>query len=607
MLDSAARFRLALVIGLNVVLAFLEVLAIGLVVPFISLISEPEKITQNKHLHILYDIAGVTTPHQFLILFGICLFALILVKNVYAIGVTRFQTTFSYDQVVRIGGQLFGRYLAAPYTFHLVRNSASLVTTLVVFVETVFTTQVLLMAIMFFVEFASVVAIIILLLVVEPRLTLVLGFVLGGCAFGIARFARQETVSLGETVARLQTERVKRLQQAFGSIKDVIVLGRETFFVDEFSRVNREFAEAMAQTQILRQVPRPLLEIIVTGGLVLVVVLILWQGRATTDIISVLGLFAMAAFRVLPGINRLVYAYQSIKGGDAIVDAVASDMHDPRLHDPSAAPAPERLHIAKRILLDGVSFTYEGKAGYALDDITLEIRRGEAIGLVGASGAGKSTLVDVLLGLLRVQRGSVTVDEIDIGDDPRAWRQTIGYVPQSISLIDDSLRNNVAFGIEARRIDDRHVWKALALARLDDYVRELPGGLDTVIGERGVRLSGGQRQRIGIARALYHDPDVLILDEATSALDNESERQITEAIEGLHGEKTLIAIAHRLSTVKHCDRLVMMREGRIVGVGSFEELVARNPEFRHMVQLATVNSGDLDLPVAGTSNEPAAR
>jgi ATP-binding cassette subfamily C protein len=250
------------------------------------------------------------------------------------------------------------------------------------------------------------------------------------------------------------------------------------------------------------------------------------------------------------------------------------------------------LDFRKEIAFRNINFTYRNAAGPALTDISFSIARGESVGLVGTSGAGKSTLVDILMGLLEPGTGNVTVDGVDIGSEMRKWRRLVGYVPQSISLIDDTMRNNIAFGIPAAEIDDARVWQVLQMARLEALVRAMPEGLDTMLGERGARLSGGERQRVGIARALYHDPQMLVFDEATSALDNESEYEITRATEALRGQKTMLVIAHRLSTVKSCDRLMLMRGGRIAESGDFAGLMARSPDFRRMVQLTELTGAD---------------
>ena len=378
----------------------------------------------------------------------------------------------------------------------------------------------------------------------------------------------------------------------FASIKEIKAMARERYFIEEFHRLQKAFADGYCRIFTLNQSPRPILEIVASGGVVLVLLIALLQGRASADVVGVLGLFAMGAARILPGINRGLFAYYAIKNGTPMATAIVNDFEDRALDgfDTNEKEERQRLAFEKVVEFDNVSFSYRGASESAIKNVSLVIHRGEALGLVGASGAGKSTVVDILLGLLRPQAGRILVDGRDISTDLQQWRHLVGYVPQSISLIDDSLRKNIAFGVNEEQIDDVRVWDALKMAKLDHHARSLPMGLDTLLGERGTRLSGGQRQRVGIARALYHGPEVLVLDEATSALDNQIEHDISVALDLLRGSKTVIIIAHRLSTVKGCDRLLLMRNGQIADLGPFYELTDRNEEFRKMVRLAELTA-----------------
>jgi ATP-binding cassette subfamily C protein len=570
----------------------MEVTVIGLVFPFIAAVNDPGLVERTSVMRFAYHAVDSATPSAFLELFGATLFGLIVFKNIWFWWVTRLQARFAYGQNVEIGVRLLRRYLAAPYEFHLTRNSADMITTVDRFVELVFTVQVLIPSILFVTESAVVVSILALLFALEFKLTLSLIAVLGGSALLLAYTQRRVLGVLSARAVDYSIRRQQSLQQALGSVKEVKVLGRESFFIDQFRRLQTSFSNTQSEIFTRNQIPRPVLEIVVSGGIVLVLVLVLLQGRASSDVIAVLALFAVGASRVLPGITRILYAYYAVKGGAAMIDKVYLDLTDSQLPDGPAKPSVRPIRFAESVELSNVTFKYRNTERPVVEDFSLRIGRGEAVGLVGASGAGKSTIIDILLGLLTPQSGSVLVDGHDITADPRPWRRIVGYVPQAISLVDDTLRNNVAFGIDPSSIDDQRIWTVLSLVRLDDFVRSLPKGIETMLGERGVRLSGGQRQRVGIARALYHDPSVLVLDEATSALDNQSERDISAAIEALRGEKTLVIVAHRLSTVKRCDRLVLMREGEVGDSGTFAELVVRNADFREMVRLAELTSGD---------------
>lgn len=583
LLDPSGRRRLVLLGMLIFCHTLLEVVAVALVLPFIALINNPRLIDDNRIMHGIYAASRLGSTASFLTLFGIALFGLIVFKNLYFYGVLNLQMRFGFGEAAKIAERLFERYLAAPYRLHVQRNSADLISAIDNSADLVMA-EALVYSIQLITEAAAVGGIVLLMFAIEPKLTLLLGVVLGGPSVMLALYLQREMLRLGQQAVRLRVDGLQCLQQAFSGIKEITVLGREAFFLSAFHAIRAKSAASQARFRIRSQLPRPVLEILVSGGVVLAIVILLIEGRATADIIGALALFTMAAFRILPGVNRIVYAYHNLKNAAGAIEAVGRDLLDPELpaHLPPAATLP--LPFRDSIELRGVSFSFAGRTAPVLKDISLRIARGEAIGLVGASGAGKTTLVDVLLGLLPLAVGNITVDGQDIAAHLRSWRRLVGYVPQTISLIDDTLRNNVALGIDPLSIDDARIRRVLQLAHLDDLVRSLPQGLETNLGERGVKLSGGQRQRIGIARALYADPEVLILDEATSSLDNESEREITRAIEALHGEKTLVIIAHRLSTVKRCDRLVLLADGVVADSGSFEELAARRAELRELVE-----------------------
>jgi ATP-binding cassette, subfamily B, bacterial PglK len=592
MLNAAGRHRLA---QLGVLILFntvLEVATVGMILPFIALLNEPALVETQGRIGAIYKMLGLSSATSFLALIGTLLLVLIVCKNIYLYWLTQLQARFGYFEAARVSEKLFSGYLAAPFQTHLNRNSAEMITTADYSVDAVFS-QVLLYVIIFVTETSVILALILFMLFTEPKLTLVLGLVLGGSATLLSIYLRRELVELGKIGIQLRISRLQCLQQGLTSIKEVKVLGRENFFLETFRNLRRQHAGNQARASTVSQMPRQVLEVVVVGGLLLVIVLILLDGRATTDMVVVLGLFAMAAFRILPALNRMVNAYNTIKNSQAAVDQVWGDFFNQGLSMPPAGEKP--IVFMRELELRNVSFTYEGSSIRVLEDISLSIRPGDSIGFVGPSGAGKSTLVDIVLGLLTPQHGQIKIDGFDITTDPGRWRHLFGYVPQSISLIDDSLRNNVAFGIEPDRIEEARVWRALKLARLDDFCRTLPDGLGTMLGERGQRLSGGQRQRVGIARALYHDPEILVLDEATSALDSESERDITDAIDAMRGTKTVLIIAHRLSTVKRCDRLVLLNKGKIVDIGTFGELVSRREDFRETVRLAELISHAPDL------------
>jgi ATP-binding cassette subfamily C protein len=333
--------------------------------------------------------------------------------------------------------------------------------------------------------------------------------------------------------------------------------------------------------------PRLLVESTFVCGALLVVILLTLQGYRGADVLPLLGLYAYAGFRIIPSANRILWKINEIGYGATAVHQLYDDymVIVRNAADADDASAGESMPFTDRIVVAGVAYTYPGSHTPALHDVHLTIRRGESIGIVGPTGAGKSTLVDLLIGLLQPSCGRIMIDGVALPERRRSWQRQIGYVPQTIFLADDSLRRNITLGIPDDDIDDDKVQAAVRMAQLEAFVASLADGLNTFVGERGMRLSGGERQRVGIARALYHEPEALVFDEATSALDSCTEGEVVRAIEALHGVKTLVIIAHRLSTVRHCDQLVLLQRGRVAGCGSFDELVERNADFRAMALL----------------------
>jgi ATP-binding cassette subfamily C protein len=589
MLDSKGRSQFRWLVVVIVLNGVVELASVGMILPFIAVLNDPSLVVTQPAVHAVYAFFGFQSPRSFLIFLGLTLLAVILFKNIYFFFVARAQARFCHFQAARSAEQLLAGYLYAPYEVHLGRNSASFINTVDHAVDQSFS-QVMLSFLTLTTEIMASLFILALLLVAEPLLTLMLIAVVGLSALTLVLYLRRVLVRLGAEAARFRVGRLQNLQQALSSVKDIKVLGRELFFIGEFRKQRSGHAAVQSQAETLSQTPRQVLESVVAGGLVLCIVIVLMQGRVSGELVSVLALFAMAAFRIMPGINRIVNSYNTMRHASAYVAEASRDMSDPRFRIPAPVDSSAQLGFRNDIELKNISFRYADTEEPVLRNVSLRIRRGESVGIVGVSGAGKSTLIDVVLGLLMPQQGQVLIDGHDIAPNPAPWRRLVGYVPQTIALIDDTLRRNIAFGIDDERIDEALVWHALRLARLLDFSRSLPRGLETMLGERGIRLSGGQRQRVGIARALYGEPEVLVFDEATSSLDNESEHEITNAIDALQGRKTLLIIAHRLSTVKRCDRLVLMHQGRVADSGSFDELLSRNEEFRNMVRLTELTS-----------------
>jgi ATP-binding cassette subfamily C protein len=409
---------------------------------------------------------------------------------------------------------------------------------------------------------------------------------------------RGRMTSWGKKIVNISQSVVLWINQTLGSIKVNKVLGREAFFEKRCADLAFEHGRYNALALTFGQIPRLAIEVI---GVAVLAALIAYHaaiGASAADILPTVGVFAVAAMRLIPAFNRIVGGAIGIRHERAALDHIHGDLisfHELDQMDSGHEPP---LAFRTELRFDRVRYIYPDRSVSALADVSFSIRQGETVGIVGATGSGKTTLADILLGILPPTEGRLLVEGIDIASRPAAWRRNLGYVPQDIYLIDDSLRNNIALGIAESDIDPVRLAAVVKLARLESLIKSLPQGLDTRVGERGANLSGGQRQRVGIARALYGDPQVLVFDEATSALDNESERQIIETIEGLKGEKTVIIIAHRLSTVRHCDKLMFMKEGRVADTGPFDDLHRRNADFRRLVELGELRPESAPLPTA---------
>ena len=425
--------------------------------------------------------------------------------------------------------------------------------------------------VMLITEGLVVAGIILLLLIIEPIGALSVGALLGGSGWLMQRMLRFRVQTWGETRRVHEGQGLQQLQQGLGGVKDVKLLGREQEFLRQHHRHVIGAAHAGRLHMTLQQFPRLWIELLGVAGLAILIVTMLARDYPMSSVVAIVGLFAFASFRLMPSVSRMVAASQTLQYGLPVIDTLLQEMQQ------FAPPAPRARGdlppVEREIVLDNVHFSYPGAPGAALQGVSIRIARGESVGIVGSSGSGKSTMVDVLLGLLTPDGGAVLVDGRNIQPHLRSWQDQIGYVPQSIYLTDDTLRRNVAFGVSDDQIDDHAVMRAITAAQLETFVAEHPDGLGTIVGERGVRLSGGQRQRIGIARALYHDPAVLVLDEATSALDTTTEEGVMRAVESLHGSKTLIIIAHRLTTIANCDRIYRIEAGRVSQQGAYDEVI----------------------------------
>lgn len=484
---------------------------------------------------------------------------------------------------------LLERYLTAPYSLHLRRHSSQMIHTaqgrVSDMVGITLNSSLALVS-----ESLVALAVMIVLALAAPLGALVLGAFLGGLLALLLLLTQKTHSNVGRRLHHAMTKHLRSMQQSLESVKEVKVFGRESYFVDRVREVLVEIGRVNTSRITLEHVPRLAVETLFVVALALMVVFS--TGDPDQSLATTLGVVAYGALRVLPATHMAVYHANRISQAAAAVDGLQADWTPL----PPPEPASSRLDFRDALQLEDVTFQYDETPSPALENITLTIRRGESIGIVGPTGAGKSTLIDLLTGLLPPNSGRMTVDGESLHANVRGWQAQLGYVPQAASLLDDTIRSNIALGVETADIDERKLERSVAKAQLGALIERLPDGLDTVVGERGVRLSGGERQRVAIARALYREPSVLIFDEATSALDNLTEQALTATLETLRGEKTLILIAHRLTTVRNCDRLFFLVNGKLAATGSYDELFASNRDFREMAETLSEQSP----PAAGS-------
>ena len=565
---NSDRIAFTRIVVMVIIGMFLETISLGIVVPIIGILTQDDY--QQKYPFIV-DIFGNLSREELISAVMVAMVLIYVVRSLFLFWSLWIQKGFSASVSGRLSQSLFSTYLRQPYMFHLQRNSSTLMrnaknaTAIVTCGVDPF--------LVLLTDGLVAIAMFALLIAVEPVGTLAVLLVFGISTFVFQRTTRRRIDNWGYQVDYHETKILQHLQEGFGGAKDVKVLGRENEFLSQHEKHLGESIRINRIYNVILTLPRSFMEIITIVGLCLLVVSMVVRGRELADIVPILGLFAAAAFRVMPSINRLLMATQTLIFNRSIITSVYQDF---LLDSPDSLTVNSNTKFASQLELVDVSFQYPAAAAASLQNVSLVVKRGEAVGFVGPSGAGKSTLVDVILGLFAPTSGVVKIDGQNVQQNLRNWQNQIGYVPQAIYLTDDTLRRNVAFGLNDENIDDNLVRDAIRLAQLEEFVATLPEKLDTVVGERGVRLSGGQRQRIGIARALYHNPSVLVLDEATSSLDTPTEHGVMQAVQALQGSKTVIIVAHRLSTVEYCDRLYKIENARITEEGTFEEVVQRS-------------------------------
>ncbi|WP_019626585.1 ABC transporter ATP-binding protein [Thioalkalivibrio sp. ALJT] len=590
--SARERRRGALVLIMVVGMAALETLGVASILPFLAVLGDPDLVHTQPLLRAVFDGMGFVSVDAFLLFLGGGAFALVLVSTLF-----RSLTVYAMNRFVEMrrhamSERLLDTYLRQPYPFFLDRHSGDLSKTILSEVDQI--AHYVFRPGMQIVAYGMVVlAMVVLLVVVDPLLAVVVVGLMGGLYALIYVFARRALQHAGQDRARANGERFVAAAEALAGIKEIKLLGYEEAYLKRFRGPSMRQSSHQAFLNTLGEIPKFAVEAIAFGGVIaLTLALMVLHGgasaRPVNELLPILGLYAFAGYRILPAAQRVYAGFSQLRFSSALIDA----LHDDLVLRSSGAEIIQRSQTPLRpqavIEMQGLTYRYPGTSRAALEGVNAILHTGESIGIVGGSGAGKTTLVDVILGLLRPQAGAIRVDGVSVYSSEqtlRDWQAAIGYVPQEIFLSDGSVAENIAFGVEPDRIDMERVVKAARMAQIEGFVRnELPQGFDSRVGERGVRLSGGQRQRLGIARALYHDPPILIFDEATSALDTVTEAAVMESIYALAGPKTVLMVAHRLSTVRECDRILLLDQGAVVAEGSFAELEEREPRFAALVR-----------------------
>lgn len=569
--------------------ALLQVAGVASIMPFIAVLAQPELVESNAVLARVYAALGAPSLSYFLVLLAGAALLFLIVGNALAAFTTWLIVRFSYMRVHSLSHRLLSTYIGQDYGFFLKRNPSDLTKNVINEVNNLVTGYLMPMLHMA-ANGVVVVAILIMLLVIDPILALSVGAVLGGAYAVIYALFRGRLRVIGRRRMDANARRFKATHETFSAIKDLKVTGREGYYLSRYDEASYAFAVNQSRHQVIAQLPRYALESIAFGVVLLIALYLTLAEQGMEGALPMIVLYAMAGYRLMPALQKLFDSAATLRFSAPVVERMQEEMgaaEESVSASTSAAGGGESagsLRLERGLRLEGVSYRYPGMSAQVLDDVSIFIPARTTVAFVGESGAGKSTLVDIILGLLRPNEGRLLVDDRPLDDTLIAeWRRHIGYVPQAIYLADDTLRRNIALGIPDREIDDDAVVTAAGAAAIHDFIsRELPEGYQAITGDRGVRLSGGQRQRVGIARALYRNPDLLILDEATSALDGSTEAAVMDAIDRLSGQKTIIMIAHRLATVRNCDRLYFFSKGRLVASGSYDELLASEPEFRRM-------------------------
>ena len=590
LLTTQERRRLYLLFVAVVIMAGLEVVSVASIMPFLSVASDPASIQENAYLKWAYDTFGFTDRHSFLVALGVAALIALVVSNTFIVIVTWLQSRYVWHRNHSISKRLLRGYLQRPYEYFLTRNSSDLSKNILEEAMQV-SSQMLLPLIRGVAKGLMSISIVGFLVFVDPAVAFIVAVVLGGAYGSIWLSVRKKLDKIGEKRVDANEDRFQSVSESLGGIKAVKLRAKEDAFLEQFERPSRRYAHYRTLNSVINKAPRYILEAIAFGGIILISVYLIAIRSDIQQVIPMLGLYAFAGYRLMPALQSTFRGLAKAQFNKAALGAIHRDMYEPssssspteaRRNGTKADDRKDRIQLKDDLIMENVTFTYPGAEEPAIENISLEIPARTTVGFVGKTGSGKTTIVDLMLGLLRPQKGDIRVDGIPLqNENLPLWQRSIGYVPQHIYLADDTIARNVAFGVPNDQISRSRVVDALQRAQVYDFVsKELPNGLGTIVGERGVKLSGGQRQRIGIARALYHRPSVIFFDEATSALDQATEQAVMKAVYALGRTRTIILVSHRMSTVRRADTIFVLEQGKLVGEGSYGNLVSQNSSFQ---------------------------
>lgn len=586
-MTAGERRRFWILVAITFVLSAFEAASVISILPFLQLIADPGVIETNRAYAWVYETFGFESTRQFMIWSGATVFVVTIFGLLMKIATIWLTTRFALMRSYSFSSRLLTNYLHQPYEWFLTRHSANLGTTILNEVNQVVTGS-LQPAMRIIPETFTAVLLIVALCLLEPVIAIG-GAVLVTVVYGtIYLTVRTYIRRIGKIRLQANRERFHTVQESMGGVKELKVIGLEDVYLSRFRTSTLRMARVQAHAELLNSTPRYALEAVAFGGMILLIlILLIERGTDLTALVPTLGVIAAAGLRLIPALQQIYSRFAAMRHNAPTLDHLHADMtgldqkHARLRARREAVPA---RPLTRTLELRDIRYAYPNTDRSALRGLDMTVEANTTVGIVGGTGAGKTTVVDIMLGLLDPAEGEMRVDDVPVTPETRrAWQKTLGYVPQTIFLSDGTVAENIAFGVPPDRIDRAAVERAARIAALHDFVMtEMPKGYDTMVGERGVRLSGGQRQRVGIARALYHDPSTLILDEATSALDNLTEQAVMEAVHNIAGQKTIVMIAHRLSTVRDCDRIFLLRDGRVAASGRFDELVAMDDQFRRM-------------------------